>query len=261
MDRRVCFFVAAALVVPQMASAQMLPHRAEYELRLGPAANAPRIGKAIQDITLDCTGWHIRRDISSEIAITSSWKMSIASKLDGQESRGGNGFDYRTVQIQNGSERETKGHVQRTGKETRADILWPNGPQQLLLPPPNLMPVSALHHLVDRLKAKAVSFPALMFDAEVIGDAFLVDVEEIDPATLRKSPPADTPVKAPGESWPVSMAFTRGRQQDQKPLFSVTAKVYDSGVLDRLTVDTGLVTIAADLKSLEMHKAPTCPGS
>lgn len=266
MIRRVGFFAVAAFLWTApgslgTAAAQMLPHRAEYALRLGVAANAPRIGTAVQDITLDCTGWHIKRDISSEIAITSSWKMSIASKLDGKETRGGNGFDYRTVQIQNGSERETKGHVRRDGKETRADILWPSGPQQIVLPPPTLMPVAAVSQMVDRLKSKAASFPAMMFDAEVIGDAFLVDVEQIDPATLRKTPPADTPITAPGESWPVSLTFTRGREQAQKPLFSVTAQVYDSGVLDRLTINTGLVTISADLKSLEMHKAPTCPGS
>lgn len=57
------------------------------------------------------------------------------------------------------------------------------------------------------------------------------------------------------------MTFTRGRNQDQRPLFSVSAKVFDTGVLDRLTVDTGLLKVSADLQSLEMHKAPTCPGA
>ena len=45
------------------------------------------------------------------------------------------------------------------------------------------------------------------------------------------------------------MTFTRGRQQDTRPLFSVGALVFDNGVLDRLTVDTGataLFTIRPD---------------
>jgi len=267
MSRRVCFFLVAAFLAPQLlasqaAWAQMQPHRAEYALRLGAAANAPRIGTAIQDLTLDCTGWHLKRDISTEIAVTSSWKLSVASKLDGEEPRSGSGFHYRSVQTQNGNERETRGKVQKAGGETRAEILAPNVPPALLiLPPPTLMPIAAVSHLVDRLRAKAVSFPALMFDAEVIGDAFLIDVEQLDPGTLRKASPADQPVAVPGQSWPVFMTFTRGRRQDQKPLFSVSAQVFESGVLDRLTVDTGLVTVAADLQKLEMHKAPTCPGS
>jgi hypothetical protein len=231
-------------------------------LRLGAAANAPRIGTAVQDISLDCTGWHIKRDISSEIAVTSSWKLSVASKLDGDEPSSGHGFRYRTVQIQNGAERETHGKIRQAGGELRAEIVSPNGPSQFVLPPPTLMPVAAISHLVDRLRARASAFPALMFDAEVMGDAFLVDVTELDPGALRAARPADKPVTVPGtQSWPVFMTFTRGRQQDQKPLFSVSAQVFDTGVLDRLTVDTGLVSVTADLQSLEMRKAPVCPGS
>ena len=55
------------------------------------------------------------------------------------------------------------------------------------------------------------------------------------------------------------MTFTRGRQQDTRPLFSVAAQVFDNGVLDRLTVDTGLVTVTADLQALEMRPLPSCP--
>jgi hypothetical protein len=257
-----CFLLLPAFLVPHLAWAQMQPHRAEYALRLGTAANAPRIGTAIQDITLDCTGWHIKRDISAEISLTSSWKISVASKLDGEEPRGGTGFQYRTVQIQNGAEQETRGKIRRGDGEFHADIVSPAGPNEFTLPSQTLMPVAAIGHLVDRLRAKAASFPALMFDAEVVGDAFLVDVRELDPDKLRHAPPADKPVKVPAErSWPVLMTFTRGRQQDQNPLFSVSAEIFDSGVLDRLTVDTGPFKLAADLQSLEMHKAPTCPGS
>jgi len=255
-----CFFLAVVLLAPFPAFAQILPHRAEYALRLGIAANAPRIGTIMQDITQDCSGWHIKRDISAEIPITTSWKISIASKLDGQERR--NDFDYRTDQVQNGAERETTGKVRHVGDQLKADIVSPDGPAQIILPPPTLMPVAALGHLVDRLRAKAANFPALMFDAEVMGDAFLVDVTELEAGKLRPAPPADKPVKVPSEtSWPVAMSFTRGRHQDEKPMFGVTAKIFDSGVFDRLTVDTGLVKLAADLQSLEMHKSPTCPGS
>jgi len=87
-----CLLPAGVLLFAQSASAQMQPHRAEYILRLGAAINAPRVGTATQDVTLDCTAWHIRRDISTEIALTSSWKLSLASKLDGDEPRDGSGF-------------------------------------------------------------------------------------------------------------------------------------------------------------------------
>lgn len=261
MRKLVCFLAAVAALCPQWAAAEMLPHRAEYVLRLGPAANAPRVGTAIQDLAQDCGGWHLKRDINAEMAVTPSWKLNLVSKLDSEELRSGNGLRYRTLQVQNGNERETRGKVQRAGKELRAEIVSPNGPQQFVLPPPTLMPVAAIGYLVDRLEANAASFPALAFDAEVINDAFLIDVTEIDPGVLRGPRPGDRPVTVPGRSRPVFMTFTRGRAQQQKPLFTLKTQVFESGVLDRLTVETGLVVVTADLTSLEMRKPPVCPRS
>jgi hypothetical protein len=261
MRKLVCFLAAVSALCPQWAAAEMLPHRAEYALRLGPAANAPRVGTAIQDLTQDCGGWHLKRDINTEIAITPSWRMTLVSKLDSEELRSGNGLRYRTLQVQNGNERETRGKVQRAGKELRAEIVSPNGPKQFVLPPPTLLPVGAIGHLIERLGAGAASFPALAFDAEVIGDAFLIDVTEIDPGVLRGPRPGDRSITVPGRSWPVFMTFTRGREQQQKPLFTLKTQVFESGVLDRLTVETGLVVVTADLVNLEMRKPPVCPRS
>lgn len=238
----------------------MQPHRAEYALRLGSGENAPQIGSALQDLTLDCAGWHLKRDITTEIVLTQAWRLSLGSRLDGHEPLGGNGFHYREVQVQNGDERETRGVVRRSGKEVRAEIVSPpQDPVQFALPPTTLMPIAALNYLIDRLRAGVEAFPALVFDAEVIGDAFLVDVSELEPGSLG---PARSAVAVPARrSWPVALKFTRGRAQNQAPLFAVNAQVYDNGVLDRLTVDTGLVSVTADLQSLKMRPPPTCPRS
>ena len=260
----VSFLLAVAVLSPALvwsgaAVAEVQPHRAEYTLRLGAAANAPRIGTAVHDLTQDCAGWHLKRDIRTEIALTASWKMSLASKLDSEETR--NAFRYGLVQTQNGNPRDVKGKVQRQGGETKAEIVFGTSPPaQFALPPPTLLPVAAINHLIERLNAKAASFPALMFDPEVIGDVFLIEVTEQDRATLRGARPSDKTVTLPqGKSWPVFMNFSRGRNQDTKPIFSVTALVFDNGVLDRLTVETGLLSVTADLASLEMRKAPVCP--
>src|SRR5437899_4521932 len=256
MSRGLCCFVATALLAPHLAWAQMQPHRAEYSLRLGTAANAPRIGVAVQDITLDCAGWHIKRDVSSEIAFTPSLKVNLASRLDGEEERNGNAFRYHSVQVQNGAERDTHGKVRRIDGETHLEIVSPDGPRHVVLPPPTLMPVAAVSHLIDSLRAaRAASFPALMFGAEATGDAFLVDVKELDPDALQAAPPAVKPVVVPAtRSWAVLMIFKRAREEDQKPLLSVRARLFNSGILDRLTVDAGVVTVMADLQTLEMHE-------
>ncbi len=258
MRRAVCCLIAALFAAPS-AWAQVLPHRAEYVVRLGAGENAPQIGQALQDLTLDCAGWHLKRDISTEIALTQAWRLSLESRLQADEPRGGSGLKYREVQAQNGDARETRGTVRRSGKEVRAEIVSPQGPVQFGLPSSTLMPVAAVDYLIDRLRAGVEAFPALTFDAEVIGDAFLVDVSLLDPGVLR--PRRSSVHVQAGHSWPVFMKFTRGRFQNQAPLFAVSAQVFDTGVLDRLTVDTGLVSVTADLQALQMHPAPTCPRS
>lgn len=255
------FTVVVALAVSRAAVAQLQPHRAEYVLRLGTAANAPRIGTAVQDISLDCGGWHIKRDLSSEIAFTPSLKVSLASELDGDEPSDGSAFRYRTVQTENGSRRVAHGEVQRSDGETRAEIVSSAGPEQVILPPPTLMPVAAVSGLVDRLRSRTVTTPTLMFTAEAMGDVFSIDVQEIEAGSLRARPRALGPVVVPSaQSWPILMTFRHVRDQAKKALFSIRARLFGSGVLDRLTIDAGVATVTADLQSLEMHKAPACPG-
>src|SRR4030095_1273779 len=192
MRRLVGFFLAGVVLMPGLAGAQVQPHRAEYALRLGMAANAPRIGTAGHDLSLDCSGWHLKRDIKTEIALTASWKMSLASKLDGQEPKSGNGFRYSTAPGHNSSEGGVKGRVQRQGGELRAEIVQAGAPpNQFVLPPPTLMPVAAIDHLIERLRANAAHLPALMFDAEVMGDAFLIEVTEQQRSELRAPRPVD----------------------------------------------------------------------
>jgi hypothetical protein len=256
-----CFLSAGALLWPQWAFAQLQPYRAEYALRLGTAINAARVGSAVQDLTLTCDGWLLKRDVKGEIALSATWKMNLASKLDGEEQRAGDAFRYRMQQVQNGAERETRGKVQRDGKELRAEIVSPTGPIKLLLPRRTLMPVALIDHLIERLRGGPATFPVSAFDAEATGNAFVIDVTPMDPGAIRGRRPADKPVAVAGKSWAALMSFTRGGNQEQKPLFTISAQVFESGILDRLTVETPMAIVTADLQTLEMHKSPTCPPS
>lgn len=247
---------AGVLFLAQSVSAQMQPHRAEYILRLGTAINAPRVGTATQDLTLDCSTWHLERDVKGEVPISASWKFDVASTLVSDEGRSGDDLHYRSRQVQNGTEREVNGTVRRTDGELRAESRSPNGAADVLLPTVTRMPVASIGYVIDRLRAGMASFSMLSFDAQGSGEAFRVDVAQIVDSALRRRPPSEEPVDVPGRSWPIQMSFKRGGKD--KPVFSLTARLFDSGVLDRVTVDADVVTVAADLKALELHPSPNC---
>jgi hypothetical protein len=256
----VYFVSLLALLAPLSAQAQLQPHRAEYVLRLGAAPEAARIGRAVQDLSQDCGGWHIARSVRADLMLTPALGLALASKLTGDESR--RALHYETVQVQSGMENRFRGRVERQEGELRAEIATQDSaPRQLHLPPATLLPVAALQQLIERLRGGADSFRVLAFDAEIIQDAFLVEVTRRDPASLRLARPADGALNLPsGKWWAVNMAFTRGRQ-DEPPLFNVGAKVFDNGVLDRLTIETGLLSITGDLRALEMRSPPACSRS
>lgn len=253
-----CFLSAGAVLCAQGVSAQMQPHKAEYTLRLGAAANAPRIGTAVQDLRQGCDGWYLKRDVKGEVPISTALRFNVASTLDSEEQRSGDVLHYRSLQVQNGTEREVRGRVQRWGEGMRADIVSPEGTAQVALPAPTLMPVASINHIIDRLRAGATAFATLTFDAQVIGDAFRVDVARIDDKAIRRRPPADKPMAVAGRSWPVLMSFRRGSALGQKPLFAFSARLFESGVLDHVTVDADVVAVTADLQALEMRRPPNC---
>lgn len=255
--------IVAAGMVLAMANtvhAQLRPHRAEYSLRLGTAANAPRIGTAVQELTLDCNGWNIRRDVVSETDLTPSLKIKLSSRLTGSEDVSGNSFRYRAVIGQNGVEHETRGNVHRDGDLTRATIESSDRKGESVLPTSALMPLAAVGDLIRELAAGRTSFSLVSFVAEGGGEVVRFDVKVIDAASLQSTPPAERQVDEPDKrSWPVALTVTRVDAEKQKPLTSIRMQVFETGVLDRLVIDAGPVTVTAYLRGLHMLERPDCP--
>jgi hypothetical protein len=252
---------AAALLIAGPAGAQMQPHRAEYTLRLGTALNATRIGSIVQDIARECDGWRIRRELSVDASLTPSFKVSFTSRLEGEEPRG-KGFTWRAVQVLNGTERAVRGTAEREAGTWQVDRTTPDGPQQSILPSFTLMPVTAVDYLVRRLARGSESFPVLLFVAEAEGGAFRLDVKRVATGAADTTPPSQRRVEVPGtQSWPFSMAVARAGQPDAKPIVILRGRLFDSGIMDGVVADAGVITVAAHLRDLQMHEAPTCPGS
>ena len=252
---------AAALLIAGPAGAQMQPHRAEYTLRLGTALNATRIGTIVQDIELTCDGWRIRRALSVDASLTPSFKVSFTSRLEGDEARG-KAFTWRAVQVLNGAERQVQGTVEKKDGTWQVERTTPDGPAPSVLPSFTHMPVAALDWLLRRLAGGSESFPLLAFVPEAEGGAFLLDVKRTAAGAADTPPPSQRRVEVPGtQSWPFSMTVTRAGQPDTKPIVTLRGRLFDSGVMDGVVADAGVVTVAAHLRDLQMREAPTCPGS
>jgi hypothetical protein len=262
MKRLVWLAVVSVLLAPGFADAQQLqPHRAEYTLRLGAALNATRIGTLVQDIAQDCDGWRLRRELVVDASLTPSFRVSFSSRLEG-EALGGKGFAWRALQALNGAEREVRGTVEKKEGAWQVDRTTPDGPQPSVLPSLTYMPVAAVDWLLRRMSGGSGPFPLLVFVPEAEGGAFLLDVKRTATGAADATPPSQRRVEVPArESWPFSMAVARAGRPGAKPIVTFRGRLYDSGVMDGLIADAGVITVAAHLRELQMREPPTCPGS
>lgn len=256
---------AATLLMARSADAQMQPHRAEYTLRLGTALNATRIGTIVQDVELSCDGWRIRRELSVDASLTPSFKVSFTSRLEGDEPRG-KAFTWHAAQVLNGAEREMRGTAERKAGTWQVDRTMRDGPQPTVLPSFTHMPVAAVDWLLRRMVAGSESFPLLIFVPEAEGGAFLLDVKRTATGAADTAPPSQRRVEVPAkQSWPFSLAVARagsrtdGKPPDAKPIVTLRGRLYDSGVMDGLVADAGVITVAAHLRDLQMREVPACP--
>ena len=95
-----------------------------------------------------------------------------------------------------------------------------------------------------------------MFDAEVIGNVFLIEATEQNRASVRSAPPGRPPGGEPAGQVLAGVPEFLPRRPGPEAAFPVTALVFDNGVLDRLTVETGLLTVTADLGRAWKCKKP-----
>jgi len=249
--------LSLTLGTPALA-ADLVPHRAEYVVRLGTAVNGAQIGTARQRLTFDCRHWRIERDVGFAFTLTAMLRYSTQSRLRGEETVGGTAFAYEL-------ERRVNDHPERiSGKATSskvggtAEIRLPARTIDFAMPGGTALPVAAIAGAIDRLKAGQTAFSFPIFDPEVTSDVMTVDGGIATPELLRP-PRADSPAAALNtQAWPITVAFSRTRFGG-RPLFTLSTLLYDTGVMDRISVSAGLVTAGADLTTLVMEPRPDCP--
>jgi EipB-like len=254
----ICLISLSLLMCSPALAADLVPHRAEFIVRLGTAVNGAQIGTARQRLSFDCRHWRIERDVGFAFSLTAMLKYSTESRLRGEQTASGSAFAYEL-------ERRINDYPERiTGKATSspvggtAEIKLPARTIDFAMPGGTALPVAAIAEAIDRLKAGQTAFSFNVFDPEVTGDVMTVDGGIASPDMLRP-PRVDSPAgELNTQAWPVTLAFSRTRFGG-RPLFTLSMLLYDTGVMDRINVSAGLVTAGADLVSLVMEPRPDCP--
>lgn len=256
---RLAAVVLALLPAPAVQAADLLPHEASYAVRLGTSPAAPEIGTARQLLGLDCQVWRLERDVATDIALAASLRLTSESELRGAEPRDGKAFDYQLRRAQNGRAQSIGGRVTVGRSGARALLSLLAGPATVELPADVVLPVASFGRIIGALKGGATSFRFALYDPELTSDALNVEGGVVAADSLRPARRNGAQLP-PGTTWPLEATFTRP-QTPGRPLFTLTVLLHQGGVLDRLTIKTGLIAASADLVAFKPLPRPDCPNS
>jgi len=261
MARVILLLLATVPAWPGAALAvDVTAHEAQYRITLGTAANATQVGTARYRLAETCQSWQLERDIDIAFSVTTAWRFNVRSSLRGQQAQDSR-FDYTLERLYNG-DRTTRGGTVRPGGTAvgRADLRTPEGPQQLTLPPRTLLPTPALRQIISRLANGESEFTLKLWDSEIISDVFTVAVSLLPAEAIARPPiPAGAEALLRREGWPVYVAFHRNSDGAvAPPLFAITMLLLDNGVIARMTVPLGFVTLAVEPVSFKPLPRPPC---
>jgi hypothetical protein len=255
---RLCLAAVLGFAAPAQAT-DLLPHEGRYVVRLGTSSLAPQVGTARQVLALDCRVWRIERDVGTDIALAAGLRLNSRSQLRGVEPIGGGRFDYQLERVQNERTLSVSGQVVSNRDGAHAAFVLPSRPVRRDLPPGIVLPVAAFARLIDTLKEGATTFSFVLFDPEMTADAVKVEGGVI-PADSLHAARADGATLPEGTAWPIEISFTSLRAGG-RVLFKATALLHEGGILDRMTIDAGLIAASADLVAFKPLPRPTCPTS
>jgi len=252
-----------AIAASTAQAAQLVPHRAVYELSAKSAGGFGRSGALRGLLTYelmdDCEGWSINQKAGLDVAAPDGEGHRFEWSQATWEAKDGSSYRYFIKDSQDGS----------TGNQRRGELVYPKpgatGKLTTELPtrgeadvPPALLPVQHTLELLDRSRAGDTVFMAKIFDATV--DEKPVEISATFGPSLQpaeKEAAAFAPLKDV-QSRHVDFAFFVQNLPDGTPDFEQSIELFDNGVVSRVSFEFSGLPVLGTLRKLEMLEPQSC---
>jgi len=247
-------------------TADIVPHRAGYELRLDKA----RSGSGVVDVTGvlsydwadSCDGWIIEQRYVMQVVRGDGSPVQISASYANWESKDGLKYRFYVKRSTAGGEAQEDGEVE--GKATLESIGGPGvatfqkpGTKTIKLPAGTSFPTAHTLDLMRKAEAGEKFDRRPVFDgAEVKGpstmSAFILPKRPLPPGGKPDALSDAAPV------WPVSIAVFPQEGKAEMPEFEMSIYLQKNGVVPELTMNYGDFTVRGRLKLFEPLKKAKC---
>ncbi|MGC2204113.1 MAG: cell envelope integrity EipB family protein [Stellaceae bacterium] len=262
-------FVFAVAVVtitvpaPVVRGAEIVPHRALYQMSLGNARNDSGVIDARGTMDYEwgetCDGWTIEQRYRLKMRYAETADVEIASSFITWESKDGLRYRFNQKQTRNGEiDQEIRGEARLDGpgKGGVAEFSKPKQ-QTLKLEPGVLFPSAHTILLIDAAHEGEKFLSRLVFDGATDENAVQVSAAigiklPPDPAAAARSPLLDRP------GWRVRLAFFPVDANAEKPDYELGMRLLDDGISQDMLIDYGEYSIRAKLDDIEQLTKPSC---
>lgn len=252
--------------VPALASpANLVPHRAVYDLRLAEGENegasdmSAVTGRMVFEFTgAPCEGYTVNFRFVVEMVDTEGQSSVTDLRTSTFEAGAGDSFDFLSQTYTNQVlTEEVKGKAVSGKDALGIDLVSPTE-AKTRIPGKVLFPTDHLARLIDAAKAGQAVVTAAVFDGSETGDKVYRTTSFIGPEI--KSPPtgADAAV-GPYRHWPVTVSyFDSAGTGDQTPDYTISFILWENGVSTKLHMDYGDFALEGKLASYEALSPVQC---
>ena len=252
-----------ALLGASAEAAQLVPHRAVYELSAKSAGGFGRSGALRGILTYelmdDCDGWSVNQKAGLDVTPPEGNAHRFEWSQATWEAKDGSSYRYFIKDSQDGD----------TGNQRRGELRYPkpgaDGKLTTELPakgeadvPPVLLPVQHTLELIERAGAGEIVFVAKIFDATV--DEKPVEISAgFGPSEANGKTKAEdfAPLKNVA-SRHVDFAFFVQNLPDGTPDFEQSIQLFDNGVVSPVNFEFGGLPVLGTLRKLEMLEPQNC---
>lgn len=256
---------------PAVAAAQLLPHRAVYDLGLKKAESRSGIsgasGRMVLEVTgSDCEGWSVSFRIVNEFVLSAGRSRLVDSRSSSWESGDGNNMRYSQRQyIDNRLESEVlvSAELGRDGAEGSGKTTKPEE-AAFSLPNGVIFPVAHQKRLIDAAEAGQSRDEATVFDGSEGTKPYLA-ISFIGGGQQAAAPDNATGDGVAGlgqaQYWPVTLSYfpLAGTGGEETPTHQISFRMYENGVATDLVLDYGEFSLDGTLSSLDLMEMPACP--
>lgn len=245
------------------AAAELVPHRADYTIRLAEARSGGSFTAVSGTMSMSqertCEGWIVAQDLRMEVDTVDG--MVIAQKLRyaAWESVDGRAYQFASRGVIGSNREEFKGRawIEDTGGGT-ATFSLPES-RTIPLPRDTAFPLAHTSWLIDQARAGARLAPRVLFDG--------ISGEGPRKVSTFIGPPIEAGAAAGGKvsgplverpGWKMRLAFYPLGSSAAEPEYEVEAEILDNGVAPLMVLDYRAFTVILELARVEAIAPPVC---